>query len=86
MTNSSCSVVCPGHAIDLVTLSLVLRAWWTTQAAWRHNRVHVLIVAFLVVTCPLNLAGFIVRALALTSLLVRVVRWERSIHQTSSPS
>ncbi len=58
----------------------VFGLWWAGESAWRHNRLHVFIaaVSLLSLTAGQSFGTIAVAALAVGSLLVRIVAWDLS--------
>jgi hypothetical protein len=58
----------------------VFRLWWAGESVWRHNRLHVFVaaVSLLSLTVGRSFGTIAVAAVAVGSLLVRIVVWDLS--------
>jgi hypothetical protein len=56
----------------------VFKAWFVTEAGWRHNRIHLFLaaVALVLVFAQPNIATLIVATVMIGSLMLRVYLWD----------
>ena len=56
----------------------MLKAWFVTEAGWRHNRIHLFLaaVALVLVVAQPNVATLIVATVMIGSLMLRVYLWD----------
>jgi hypothetical protein len=55
----------------------VLKAWFVTEAAWRHNRIHLFLAAVAIVQLvAFDLRSVVIATVVVGGLMLRVYLWD----------